>query len=133
MERARPHRNNGRPTLVKARRLPPEVKLTEGISMIIIALSVALVLDASPNAETAAKLVRREIAAQDIQAASLVSVAVTLECTARASGKVVNCRVLGETHPGLGFSEAALALMKDATVKPGSADFQFARTIQFTP
>lgn len=128
-----PDRDIGRPALVKERRLPTEVKLTEGISMIIIALSVALLLDVSPKAETGAKLVSREVASKDIQAASLVSVAVTLECTARASGKVVNCRVLGETHPGLGFGEAALALMQDATVEPGAEDVQFARTIQFTP
>jgi TonB family protein len=101
--------------------------------MIIIALSVALLLDVSPNAETLSKRVGREAAVQDIQAASLVSVAVTLECTARASGKVENCRVLGETHPDLGFGEAAIALMRDATVRPGAEDFQFARTIQFTP
>lgn len=44
-----------------------------------------------------------------------------------------NCQVLGETHPGLGFGEAAIALMRDATVEPSPQDFQFARTIQFTP
>jgi hypothetical protein len=46
---------------------------------------------------------------------------------------VKNCQVLGETHPGLGFGEAAIALMRDAQVPPGPADVQFARTIQFTP
>ncbi len=44
-----------------------------------------------------------------------------------------NCQVLGETHPGLGFGEAAIALMRDATVEPSPQDFQFARTIQFVP
>lgn len=63
----------------------------------------------------------------------LASVAVTLECTARASGRVEACRVLGETHPGLGFGEAAIALMRDAEVAPGPRDIQFARTIQFMP
>ncbi|HST92832.1 MAG TPA: TonB family protein, partial [Brevundimonas sp.] len=60
-------------------------------------------------------------------------VAVTLECTARADGRVDGCRVLGETHPGMGFGEAAIALMRDARVDPGQRDVQFARTIQFTP
>lgn len=76
----------------------------------------------------AAENVRQEQAAR-----VLTSVAVTLECTARASGRVENCQVLGETHPGMGFGEAAIALMRDAEVDPGSRDIQFARTIQFMP
>ncbi|MFN3667878.1 MAG: hypothetical protein ACK4VY_01065 [Brevundimonas sp.] len=63
----------------------------------------------------------------------LMTVAVTLECTARASGRVENCRVLGETHPGMGFGEGAIALMRDAEVAPGPRDVQFAHTIQFMP
>lgn len=63
----------------------------------------------------------------------LTGVAVTVECTARASGEVDACVVLGETHPGLGFGEAAVALVQDSRVEPGSRDVQFARTIQFTP
>jgi hypothetical protein len=63
----------------------------------------------------------------------LSAVAVTLECTARASGRVENCRVLGETHPGMGFAEAAIALMRDVEVASGGHDVQFARTIQFMP
>lgn len=63
----------------------------------------------------------------------LTSVAVTLECTARASGRVENCKVLAETHPDLGFGEAAIALMMDAEVARGMDDVQFARTIQFMP
>jgi len=46
---------------------------------------------------------------------------------------VENCQVLGETHPGLGFGDAAVALMRDARVEPGPRDIQFARTIQFVP
>lgn len=60
-------------------------------------------------------------------------VAVTLECTARVDGQVTDCQVLGETHPGMGFGEAAIALMQDARVEPGPRDIQFARTIQFRP
>ena len=101
--------------------------------MIIVVLSVALLLDASPKHETVAKLAARETVVQQVEAAPLLSVAVTLECTARASGRVENCQVLGETHPGMGFGEAAVALMQDATVERGAKDFQFARTIQFTP
>ncbi len=61
------------------------------------------------------------------------SAAATVECTARADGLVTNCVVLGETRPGLGFGEAAVALMNGTRVDPGPRDIQFARTIQFTP
>lgn len=101
--------------------------------MIIIALSVALMLDASPRLDAVTKPAAREIRAHENKAAPLLSVAVTLECTARATGQVENCRVLGETHPGMGFGDAAIALMRDVTVERGAEDFQFARTIQFTP
>lgn len=101
--------------------------------MITIALAVALLFDAAPKLEIMTKPDEGRVAASDIQPAPLLSVAVTLECTARASGRVENCRVLDETHPGLGFGEAAIALMADATVAPGAQDFQFARTIQFVP
>lgn len=63
----------------------------------------------------------------------LQSVAVTLECTAYADGRVGACEVLEETHPGMGFGAAAIALMRDVTVERSSADHQFARTIQFMP
>lgn len=66
-------------------------------------------------------------------APALQSVAVTLECTAHADGKVDGCRVLEETHPGMGFGAAAIALMDGAEVEPGDRDVQFARTIQFMP
>jgi len=101
--------------------------------MITIALALTLMLDASPRPEIALKRPALEAGVQETHAAPLLSVAVTLECTARASGRVENCQVLGETHPGLGFGEAAVALMREATVEPGAEDFQFARTIQFTP
>ena len=60
-------------------------------------------------------------------------IAVTVECTAKADGRVLGCTVLGETHPGLGFGEAAVALMNGSEVAPGPEDIQFARTIQFMP
>jgi hypothetical protein len=72
-------------------------------------------------------------AVRQTPAPALSSVAVTLECTARANGHVEGCKVLDETHPGLGFGEAAIALMRDAEVAPGHRDIQFARTIQFMP
>ena len=65
--------------------------------------------------------------------AVLPGVAVTLECTARMDGRVEDCQVLGETHPGLGFGEAAVALMRDAEVTPPPRELRFAHTIQFTP
>ncbi len=63
----------------------------------------------------------------------LESVAVTLECTAFADGRIGDCAVLGETHPGMGFGAAAIALMRDVTTDPAPADHKFARTIQFMP
>jgi hypothetical protein len=63
----------------------------------------------------------------------LQGVAVTLECTATPRGGVEGCFVLAETHPGMGFGEAAIALMDEAEVDPVPEAFQFARTIQFTP
>ncbi|KQS53890.1 hypothetical protein ASG17_13090 [Brevundimonas sp. Leaf363] len=63
----------------------------------------------------------------------LSSVAVTLECTAYKDGRVGACQVLGETHPGLGFGTAAVALMQGERLEPSARDVQFARTIQFMP
>ena len=63
----------------------------------------------------------------------LQSVAVTLECTAFADGRVGDCEVMEETHPGMGFGDAAIALMRDATTDRSAADHRFARTIQFMP
>jgi hypothetical protein len=63
----------------------------------------------------------------------LQSVAVTLECTAFADGRVGDCEVMDETHPGMGFGEAAIALMRDATTDRAETDHRFARTIQFMP
>lgn len=103
--------------------------------MLILALAATLVLDpgASPTATFAPKPRPAADAELSPSGRTFASVAVTLECTARASGKVENCQVLGETHPGLGFGDAALALMQDARVEPGPRDIQFARTIQFVP
>lgn len=63
----------------------------------------------------------------------LQSVAVTLECTAFADGRVGDCEVMEETHPGMGFGDAAIALMRDATTDRSAAEHRFARTIQFMP
>ena len=91
--------------------------------------AAALLFDPTPKTKVAFKPAPPAVATAPV----LMSVAVTLECTARASGRVENCRVLDETHPGLGFGEAAIDLMRDAQVAPGAHDVQFARTIQFMP
>lgn len=103
--------------------------------MIVFALAAALLLDPTPKPAALQKPASAVEAVRDNAAsgAMLSSVAVTLECTARANGRVEACKVLGETHPGLGFGEAAIALMRDAEVEPGPRDVQFARTIQFMP
>lgn len=61
------------------------------------------------------------------------AVAVTVECTARADGRIEDCSILGETQPGLGFGETAIALVEQDRVDPSPRDVRFARTIQFTP
>lgn len=100
--------------------------------MIAFFVAAALLADPAPK-QKAALAPPPPPKVESAAPAVLAGVAVTLECTARASGRVENCQVLGETHPGLGFGEAAVALMRDATVPPGPRDIQFARTLQFTP
>jgi TonB family protein len=103
--------------------------------MIAFALAAALLLDPSPRREVSltAPEAKVEQAIDTTVGQVPASVAVTLECTAHTDGRVDGCEVLGETHPGLGFGEAALALMRDARVAPGPREVQFAKTIQFTP
>lgn len=106
--------------------------------MISLLLTAALALTAptAPNAAlgAASKPVPAKAAARGEPVEPILqSVAVTLECTATAEGRVRDCAVLGETHPGLGFAETAIALMQNAEVAPGPRDVQFARTIQFMP
>ncbi|WGM46488.1 hypothetical protein KOAAANKH_01357 [Brevundimonas sp. NIBR10] len=103
--------------------------------MIAFVLAAALLIDPTPKKDVSFKTPQATVErTQDAETGpTLTAVAVTLECTARATGRVTGCRVLGETHPGLGFGEAALALMRDAEVAPGPREVQFARTIQFMP
>lgn len=68
----------------------------------------------------------------------LSAVNVTLECRASTRGRVGDCVVLRESHPGLGFGEAAVALMTDATIEPIVKDgrpveTRFERLIEFMP
>jgi TonB family protein len=109
----------------------------EGSMLVLMSAFAVLALDPTPpqlhRAPPAPVLTPARDGPAASPATSLSMVAVTLECTARASGKVENCKVLGETHPGLGFGDAAIALMRDAEVAPGPRDIQFARTIQFMP
>lgn len=103
--------------------------------MIEFVLAAAMLWDPTSQAAKAPKAIQpAAVSARPASSgAVLSSVAVTLECTARADGRVEGCKVLGETHPGMGFAEAAMVLMRDARVEPGERDVQFARTIQFMP
>ncbi len=105
--------------------------------MLALILAAALMSDTAPKVEVALKPVQPAVQTRETDAATngpvLTAVAVTLECTARANGNVEACHVLGETHPGLGFGDAAIALMRGEHVAPGARDVQFARTIQFMP
>ena len=106
----------------------------------MIALTLALALFADPSLGqptlTRASLnvaPSPAMAVEPAPAPLLQSVAVTLECTAFADGHVGDCTVMEETHPGMGFGDAAIALMADATTDPAPVDHKFARTIQFMP
>ena len=66
-------------------------------------------------------------------ASDLVGVAVSVECVARADGRIERCQLLGQTHPGLGFDRAAIALLESSTTDPAAEDRVFVRTLQFTP
>jgi hypothetical protein len=103
--------------------------------MIALLFAAALFADTTPKVEVALKAPQPAVqTVRDEETGPVLSaVAVTLECTARANGNVEGCHVLGETHPGLGFGDAAIALMRDEHVAPGPRDVQFAKTIQFMP
>lgn len=100
----------------------------------MIALALAALLMTTPG-DAAGRLpgTPAALTVEPAAAPMLQSVAVTLECTAFVDGRVGDCQVLDETHPGLGFGEAAIALMADAEVAPGAREVRFARTIQFMP
>ena len=100
--------------------------------MVPLLLAAALALNAPPSPLKPARS-DMPVKATSSEAPMLNGVMVTVECTARSNGLVEDCHVLAETHPGLGFGEAAIALMRDARVAPGPTDIQFARTLQFTP
>lgn len=100
--------------------------------MVPLLVVAVLALNASPSALRPARL-DMPVKTPASEAPMLNGVMVTLECRARSNGRVEDCHVLAETHPGLGFGEAAIALMRDARVAPGPTDIQFARTVQFTP
>ena len=106
----------------------------------MIAITFALALFADPSmgqpALTRASLNVESapaMAGEPAPAPMRQSVAVSLECTAFADGRVGDCIVMEETHPGMGFGDAAIALMAGATTDRSAADHKFARTIQFMP
>ncbi len=103
--------------------------------MIDLIIAAALLIGSEPLAVTTPPKGQFTSASfrERSEAPVLQGVAVTLECTARATGRVEACKVLAETHPGMGFGEAALSLMQDAEVEPPRTDIQFAKTIVFTP
>lgn len=107
--------------------------LASALALLLIASHPALAQPAKPLV----KAVQTE-AKMEAPGAPLSNVAVRLGCTAYPDGRVADCEVLHETRPGLGFGEAAMALMNGATLArdPGAGDnrpYRFERTIQFTP
>lgn len=103
--------------------------------MIALLLTAALLADPSSKPDVRTKAPPRATLAT-VRAAPepvLAGVAATVECSARADGRVVACQILGETHPGLGFGDAAVALLTGSEVPPAPEPRAFTRTIQFTP
>lgn len=108
--------------------------------MLASAFALLLIASQPASAQPAKPLVKavQTEAKMEAPAAPLSNVAVRLSCIAYPDGRVADCEVLHETRPGLGFGEAALALMNGAMLEPtaGSGDnrpHRFERTIQFTP
>lgn len=69
---------------------------------------------------------------------ALAGISVDLDCLAYPDGYVTNCVVVHETRPGLGFGEAAVALMNGSSFETGlqahrAAPVKFRHTIEFTP
>ncbi|CAN5262953.1 hypothetical protein BH10PSE2_BH10PSE2_02800 [soil metagenome] len=63
---------------------------------------------------------------------------VRLRCVAQSDGLVGGCRVIDETRPGLGFGDAAIALMNGTSADPAwrqgqGGEGSFEHTIDFTP
>lgn len=68
----------------------------------------------------------------------LSGISVELDCLAYPDGYVADCKVVSETRPGLGFGEAAVALMNGSSANSvvqtlRSAPVKFRHTIEFTP
>lgn len=87
--------------------------------------------DAAPRPPAVEKAAARSSGA-------LEGVSVRVRCLASATGRVSDCHVVSETRPGLGFGEAAVALMNGADVQPALRDGKpvrasFEHTIEFTP
>ena len=111
--------------------------LFQGRPAMLVSALVLLLTASNPVAAQPAKPLVKAVQT-DVKAAPeapLSNVAVRLGCTAYPDGRVANCEVLHETRPGLGFGEAALALMNGATLEPAGDNqpHRFERTIQFTP
>lgn len=68
----------------------------------------------------------------------LAGISVDLECLVYPDGYVADCAVVSETRPGLGFGEAAVALMNGSSMGSAAASdrstpVKFMHTIEFTP
>ena len=105
------------------------------MTLLMLVTLVALANEAPRVEQTVAAT---KAAARQAEAEVLADVSVRVECTASREGRVSACVVLEESRPGLGFGQAALALMEGAEVTPpragaGVASVRFERTIQFMP
>lgn len=114
------------------------------------AIAPATAMEVEPAAVEAAEAPAPDMTPRDLTPAdqpilpeapapeTFAGISVDLECLAYPDGYVANCVVVTETRPGLGFGEAAVALMNDARFDPRlhthrSGPVKFRHTIEFTP
>ncbi|WP_396594550.1 hypothetical protein [Brevundimonas sp. R86498] len=101
--------------------------------MITLALALLLLDPSGLEKPTTLRVMASPPAPPVSTAPVLASVAVAVECVANAQGQIETCTVLEETHPGLGFGAAAIALMRTSGAEPSGESRRVVRTIQFTP
>ncbi|WP_162997993.1 hypothetical protein [Brevundimonas lutea] len=77
--------------------------------------------------------VKRDLPAVGPAKKPLADVSVTLSCAVGPDNRAEDCRVIRDSHPGLGFADAALALIEGETSDAPAGAASFVRTIQFLP
>ena len=106
-----------------------------GEETFVISLFAAAALILSAPAETSpvpmGDAVKRDLPAASPAAKPLADVSVTLSCSVGRDSRAQDCQIVRDSHPGLGFAEAALALIEGEPSTGPAGAHAFVRTIQF--